>query len=189
MARLTAIIGTETDVATLARALFQGDGEDDEAALRRAERALRAANPPLKRKRNIKAGLEIVVPDVDGLTHTSRVSAEREGPEPLVRTAVSRLDELAKRIAAGTKRARHKRESVLALTEKDGLMEAVQKTLQDQETLAAEALSRTKEDLDIEAERGQAILNAAELAIAAVERIPLPARPERRTSLTTGEDN
>ena len=161
----TARIETETDIASLARALFRVEQVSvSENLMRRGEMALLAANPSLRNQSVLVPGRRIIVPQVDGLSLTARVTDDSESMGDSAVEALAGLGRIATALEKGRETARLRRERLLERSDGEDVRNIVQRDLGGDTGVLKQAVVATRraqemEDTQLEALR--TALNAA----------------------------
>ena len=88
----------EEKLEDLARRLYHIEGKGSRERLARATRALRDANPSLRRMRDVQPGAVVVVPDVEGVPRSEDEPAIKTGD--VVKVVIGRVDEALKSFAS-----------------------------------------------------------------------------------------
>lgn len=171
MARSIAKIGDEKDLTALVRALYRFDDGEDPVLLRRAARALLAANPQLRTKRGFRAGVLVLVPTIEGFTFGDRVETRQEGLDEVVTEAALRLKELAARIDERTRGSKRRRERALKLAAKAKLRDTAKMRLPSSLPLIEKSTANLREEAEAVEARGKALQDAVAVALDQVERI------------------
>ena len=181
----TARIGTETDIASLVRALFRVEGgRDGEDLMRRGEMALLAANPSLRAESGLVPGRRIIVPQVEGLSLTARVTDDGESMGDPALEALTGLGQIATILENGGETARLRRERLLETTETEELRNIVQRDLGRETGVLNRAVAATRNAQQMENTRLETLRSALDAAREAFERISQrgPGRPGRTPS-------
>lgn len=167
----TARIETETDIASLARALFRVEqGSVSENLMRRGEMALLAANPSLRNESVLLPGQLIIVPQVDGLSPTPRVTGDRESMGDLAVEALAGLGRIATTLQKGKATARLRRERLLEISDGEEVRNIVQQDLGGETRVLKQAIVATRLAQETEDTRLESLgtaLNAARSAFEA----------------------
>ena len=165
-------IQAETDIASLARALYRVvKGRGGENLMKRAEAALLAANPSLRKTKILEPGRRIIVPQVDGLALTARATDDGEATGDPAAEALSRLSQIAISLELGEETAKLRRERLLDQASGDETRAIFERNLKSSVDLLDEAIGQTKRQQDSEARRLthlQAALDAARDAFDAI---------------------
>lgn len=164
-------IGTERDLASLARSLFVIEGENTAELQRQAERALLRDNPQLARPDGFADGAVVFVPTLPGLRLAARVTSGPTGIEALLDQALARLQVVASTIDSGVQSSEAWREATLSRTTDQAFLAGTQAALPESEQfIQALARSIREEAPDADA-RALALRGAAEAAIGEIERL------------------
>ena len=166
----TARIGTERDLASLARNLYVIEGENRAAMQRRAERALLRGNPQLARPEAFVEGALIIVPNVTGLRLTARVSNGETGIDGLLEQAAARLQVAARTIDEGFRNSDERRKASLRLSEDQGFRESARKAFPESLGLIESAVKSMNEGARVSSARARALRAAVESAISEIKR-------------------
>ena len=166
----TARIETETDIASLARAVFRVErGRGSENLMERGEMALLAANPSLRTERVLVPGRRIVVPQVDGLTLTARVTDDGESIGNPAVQALAGLGRIATTLEEGAETARLRRERLLERADGEEVRDIVERDLGGESAVlnrAVAAMRRAQQLEDRQLETLRTALDAAHDALA-----------------------
>jgi hypothetical protein len=181
----TARIETETDVASLARAVFRVEhGRGGESLMRRGEMALLEANPSLRTKSGLVPGRRIVIPQVDGLSLTARVTDDGESIGDPAVEALAGLGGIATTFERGAKTARLRREGLLYQAGQEDVRSIIQRDLGGETAVLSRAVAATRQAQRLEDRQLETLrtaLNAARDAFeaAAQRESGRPGRTDR----------
>lgn len=165
-------IEAETDIASLARALYRVvRGRGGESLMRRAEAALLAANPSLRDERVLVPGRRVVVPQVEGLTLTTRVTDDGEAIGDPAAEALGRLSRIAETLERGVETAKLRRDHLIEQASGEDIREIVEKELRDESALLDRAVAATKREQELEETRLNSLRTALDAARAAFDAI------------------
>jgi hypothetical protein len=175
-----ATLGRERTVATLARRLYQIEGEGKAELQRRAEAALLAANPRLATAEGFRSGGRVVVPAVAGLTLSKEAAAADASGAGLVSEASLRLQALESRVEDRFKRASDQRQDILnKLDDRTFNAEAKKALPESVEHIrkTRERLKRTEEESKVAQEQLQKAIASALDGVSALEALFKKASP------------
>lgn len=164
-------IGTERNLASLARNLFVIEGENRAEMQRRAERALLRANPQLTRPEAFVEGALIIVPNVTGLRLTARISNGETSIDGLLEQTLARLEIAARTIDDGFRNSDERRNASLQLAENEGFREGARKAFPDSLELIESAVKSLTEEERASSARARALRSAVESAISEIKRL------------------
>lgn len=179
-------IDTETDIASLARALYRVEkGRGGENLIKRAEAALVAANPALRGEKALVPGRQIIVPQIQGLVLTARVTDNGEAIGDPAAEALGRLGQIAMSLELGQETAKLRRERLLEQASSDEMRAAVKSDLDGGSELLEKALNATARQQEVEEDQLRDLRAAIDAARAAFDKIAQ--RGDSRPKRTQGD--
>ncbi|WP_370401361.1 hypothetical protein [Sulfitobacter sp. JB4-11] len=176
-------IDTETDIANLARALYRVEkGRGGENLIKRAEAALIAANPALRDEKTLVPGRRIIVPQIEGLALTTRVTDSGEAIGAPAAEALGRLSQIAMSLELGEETAQLRRERLLEQARSDEMKAIVESDLEGGSDLLEKALEATARQYETDKRQIHDLRAAIDAARGAFDAIAQrgDARPKRQ---------
>lgn len=147
-------IDTETDIASLARALYRVErGQGGRNMLQRAEAVLIAANPALRKLNAMVPGRRIIVPQIDGLLFTARVTDNGEAIGNPAAEALGRLSQIDISLELGEESAKLRRERLLKIAGGEEILKIVKNDLDGGAELLETALKATTRAQEVETDK------------------------------------
>lgn len=137
--------------------------------MQRAEMALLAANPSLRTARALRPGRRIVVPQVEGLTFTARVTEDDESIGDPAVEALAGLSLIASNFGNGEETARLKRERLLELSGGEEVRDIVQRNLGGETEVLNRAVDASRRAQQLEGTRLETLRTALDAARDAFE--------------------
>jgi hypothetical protein len=161
---------TETDIASLARAFFRVErGRGGENLMERGEMALLAANPSLRTESVLVPGRRIIVPQVDGLILTARVTDDGESIGDPAVEALAGLGRIATTFKEGAETARLQRERLLERANGEEVRDIVERDLGGATAVLNRAVAATRRTQQLENTRLETLRTALDAARDAFE--------------------
>jgi hypothetical protein len=165
-------IDAETDIASLARALYRVEkGRGGENLIKRAEAALVAANPALRDEKALAPGRQIIVPQIEGLALTARVTDNGEAIGDPAAEALGRLGQIAMSLELGQETGKLRRERLLEQAGSDEMKAIVERDLEGGAELLEKAVQATARQQEAEEDQLRNLRAAVDAARTAFDII------------------